>query len=73
MNAQGSDTLLALLEHPTLVSASNAFKDAPVREFRIPEGPGEGRSVESKWVYLFQREYATVVPALVNVRLFLLF
>lgn len=67
---QGSDTLVALMEHPTLLSASNSFKATPERKFLVPEESVTERSAQSKWVYLFQREYATVYPALVDVCLF---
>ncbi|POO00103.1 Protein N-terminal asparagine amidohydrolase [Trema orientale] len=66
---QGSATLRALMKDPALVSASNSFKDRPMRKFKIPvipEESGPGTSAKTKWVYLFQREYATVDPALVD-------
>ncbi|KAH7544813.1 hypothetical protein FEM48_Zijuj01G0026100 [Ziziphus jujuba var. spinosa] len=65
---QGSDTdtLAALMEHPTLLSASNSFKATPERKFSVPEESVTERSAQSKWVYLFQREFATVDPALVD-------
>ena len=69
---QGSDTLLALMDHPTLVSASNSFKSKPERKLKIPQESGSGRSAGNKWVYLFQREYAAVLPTLVDVCLFLI-
>lgn len=67
---QGSDTLVALMEHPTLLSASNSFKANPERKFSVPEESVPDRLAQSKWVYLFQREYATVDAALVDVCLF---
>ncbi|KAJ0792773.1 putative protein asparagine amidohydrolase [Helianthus annuus] len=51
--------VIALLEHPDLVSASRSFCAIPERKF--------SSSVEAKCVYLFQREYATVNPALVEI------
>ncbi|KAF3449986.1 hypothetical protein FNV43_RR06065 [Rhamnella rubrinervis] len=54
------------MEHPTLLSASNSFKANPERKFSVPEESVPGRSAKSKWVYLFQREFATVDPALVD-------
>ncbi|KAK7243511.1 hypothetical protein RIF29_38310 [Crotalaria pallida] len=60
---QGKDILLALLENPFLVSASSSFKANRERKFSVFEESGPERS---KWVYIFQREYATVDPALVD-------
>jgi len=57
------DILSALLENPILVSASTSFKANPEKKFSFSE--------RSKWVYLFQREYATVDPAFVDVHNFL--
>lgn len=64
---QGSDMLVALMRHPTLKSASCSLKDIPERKFTGSEESGSGRSRRSKCVYIFQREYATVDPALVDV------
>ncbi|ONI20231.1 hypothetical protein PRUPE_2G004200 [Prunus persica] len=66
---QGRDILAALMEHPALVSASNSFKAIPERRFSVPEESGPEKTPPSKWVYLFQREYAIVDPALVDVHL----
>lgn len=57
------------MEHPILVSASNSLKAIPVMDFSVKEES----ATKKKWVYVFQREYATVDPALVNVCLFLNF
>lgn len=65
-SSQGSDMLVALMEHPTLKSASCSLKDIPERKFTGSEESGSGRSRRSKCVYIFQREYATVDPALVD-------
>lgn len=71
---QGSDTLVALMEHPTLLSATNSFKAIPERKFSVSDDEAiPGRPAQSKWVYLFEREYATVDPALVDVCFFLYF
>ncbi|KAI4333191.1 hypothetical protein L6164_018029 [Bauhinia variegata] len=56
----GKDSLLALLENPFLISASSSLK--ATREMRFSLS-GESGTVRSKWVYVFQREYATVDPA----------
>ncbi|KAI9116593.1 hypothetical protein K1719_012760 [Acacia pycnantha] len=61
--SQGIDTLRALLENPFVVSASKSFKAIPERNFSVS---GESCSDGSKWVYVFQSEYATVDPALVD-------
>ncbi|KAL6129818.1 hypothetical protein ACLB2K_073167 [Fragaria x ananassa] len=59
---QGWDTLQALLDHPSLESASNALKAIPEKKFSV----SQDSVPERRWVYLFQREYATVDPAFVN-------
>ena len=65
--------LLALMEHPYLVSASSSCKAIPERKFRISEESGSERLRQSKCVYIFQREYATVDPAVVDVCSYSLF
>ncbi|XP_014498745.1 protein N-terminal asparagine amidohydrolase isoform X2 [Vigna radiata var. radiata] len=60
---QGDDILLALLESPNLISATSSFKANPERKFLASDESGSERS---KWVYIFQKEYATVDPALVD-------
>ncbi|CAN1169779.1 Protein N-terminal asparagine amidohydrolase, partial [Linum perenne] len=55
--------LLELTRHPTVVAASNAFKSLPERKFSTEADPG---LLNCRSVYLFQREYATVDPALVD-------
>lgn len=70
---QGRNALVALMEHSTLVSVSNSLKAIPERKFSVNEESSLERSQKSKWVYVFQREYATVDPALVDVCLFLNF
>lgn len=67
---QGVDILHALLENPILVSASGSLKANPERKFSASE---ESTPERSKWVYIFQREYATVDPAFVDVCNFLTF
>jgi hypothetical protein len=52
------------LENPILVSASSSLKANTERKFSASE---ESTPERSKWVYLFQREYATVDPAFVDV------
>ncbi|KAK9058180.1 hypothetical protein SSX86_023020 [Deinandra increscens subsp. villosa] len=61
-SSSGHDMVLSLLEHPDLVSASHSFSAIPERKFVVSE-----ESIQAKCVYVFQREYATVDPALVEV------
>ncbi|KAF5952987.1 hypothetical protein HYC85_010931 [Camellia sinensis] len=65
-SSQESDMLFALMEHPILVSASSSLKAIPEWKFTISEESGSQRSRQSKCVYIFQGEYATVDPALVD-------
>ncbi|KAE8696819.1 N-terminal asparagine amidohydrolase family protein, putative isoform 2 [Hibiscus syriacus] len=57
-----SDLLAALLEHPILVAATRSFKS--IEERKVSKLPNS--SSNPKYVYLFQREYATVDPSLVH-------
>ncbi|KAI7740794.1 hypothetical protein M8C21_030212 [Ambrosia artemisiifolia] len=62
-SSSGHDMVIALLDHPDLVAASHAFCAIPERKFSsVSDEP-----VKPKCVYLFQREYATVDPALVEI------
>ncbi|KAJ8431918.1 hypothetical protein Cgig2_016351 [Carnegiea gigantea] len=61
----GTCDLTALMEHPALVSASLSFKAIPERKFSASEASSDGLT-KGKHVYLFQREYATVDPAFVD-------
>ena len=68
---QGSNTLVALMEDPILVSALNSFKAMPERKFSVYEEFGmEGLSkwTKNNWVCVFQFEYATIEywPAFVD-------
>ncbi|KAL4383260.1 hypothetical protein GQ457_15G026980 [Hibiscus cannabinus] len=63
-----SDLLVELLEHPSLVSATLSFKSIKERKVSA-ESVGSKLPASSnnpKYVYLFQREYATVDPKLVH-------
>ncbi|CAI0428202.1 unnamed protein product [Linum tenue] len=60
---QGKEVMFGLMEHPAVVAASDAFKSFPERKFSVLEDPG---LQDRRWVYLFQREYATVDPSLVE-------
>lgn len=57
---EGHELVIALLEHPDLVSASRLFCTLPERKFSVSEE-------QAKCVYVFQREYAIVDPALVEI------
>ncbi|KAL8262520.1 hypothetical protein R6Q59_023869 [Mikania micrantha] len=61
-SSSGHEMVISLLEHPDLVSASRSFCVIPERKLSISEEP-----VQAKSVYVFQREYATVDPALVEI------
>ncbi|KAK1282580.1 hypothetical protein QJS10_CPB22g01485 [Acorus calamus] len=54
--SQGDGDLEALLEEPSLMSASESFKAKPERKITAVD------SARTKCVYIFQREYATVNP-----------
>ncbi|XP_022152682.1 protein N-terminal asparagine amidohydrolase isoform X2 [Momordica charantia] len=63
---KGADVLNALMECPFLVSATNSFKGISEMRFTVSAESGVERSTMSKWVYVFQKEYATVNPAIVD-------
>ncbi|KAI3982316.1 hypothetical protein MKX01_037849 [Papaver californicum] len=65
-SSKGSEDLNALLEHPFLVSASNTLKAIPEMKVSVMEGLRAVSSTPAKHVYVFQSEYATVDPALVE-------
>lgn len=49
------------------MSASCSFQSIPERMISASENPGSERLMEHRCVYIFQREYATVDPAYVDV------
>lgn len=59
--SRGRKLLASLLHHPALISASNRLKATPERKVSVSD-----QSPPVKHVYVFQREYATVDPALVE-------
>nr|GMC99498.1 protein N-terminal asparagine amidohydrolase [Ipomoea batatas] len=65
-SSQGKDILMALMEHPALVSASSSFSAIQERKFSLSNDSHLVRTRQIKWVYIFQREYATVDPSLVD-------
>ncbi|KAL0425559.1 UNVERIFIED_CONTAM: protein N-terminal asparagine amidohydrolase [Sesamum radiatum] len=54
------------MEHPVLVSASNSFKSMAEKRVSVSENSSSVGPEISKCVYIFQREFATVDPALVD-------
>lgn len=64
---QGMDTLIALMEHPLLMSVSNSFNSMQEKKISLSENSTPVKSKTSNWIYLFQREFATVDPELVDV------
>ncbi|XVE76670.1 hypothetical protein DITRI_Ditri13aG0000300 [Diplodiscus trichospermus] len=65
--SQPLDLLVALMEHPIIVSATNSFKS--IQERRVSASMDSELTTSSsspKYVYLFQREYATMDLALVH-------
>lgn len=54
------------MKHPILESVSQSFKSIQERKVSSREYGSEGLT-KSKYVYIFQREYATVHPGLVDV------
>ncbi|XP_050235121.1 protein N-terminal asparagine amidohydrolase isoform X2 [Mercurialis annua] len=59
-SSQGTDTLM---EHPLLLAASLSFKAKQEHNF---SQSNLQTSMRSRWIYIFQREYATVDPQLVD-------
>lgn len=49
------------MEHPLLISSSQSFKSLQEKKVSADD------LAASKYVYVFQREFATVNPALVDV------
>ncbi|TYG56095.1 hypothetical protein ES288_D08G036200v1 [Gossypium darwinii] len=65
--SQPSDLLVALMEHQVLVSATHSFKSIQERKVSASmDSKLITSSNSSRYVYLFQREYATVDPSLVH-------
>ncbi|XP_010559069.1 PREDICTED: protein N-terminal asparagine amidohydrolase isoform X2 [Tarenaya hassleriana] len=64
-SSQGNSQLLNLMKHPLLVSSSDSFKNLKEQKVSFEEC-GSERTTKGRYVYLFQREYATVDPALVD-------
>ncbi|KAF6139160.1 hypothetical protein GIB67_023213 [Kingdonia uniflora] len=66
-SSEGREILTALLEHPILVSASESFKTIPEKKISLAGEFGLEKDSQTKHIYVFQREYATVDPAFVEV------
>ncbi|XP_020570760.1 uncharacterized protein LOC110017932 [Phalaenopsis equestris] len=60
-SSKGNEILPFLLEHPMLIAASNRLKETPEEMVSFSE-----ESPPAKYVYVFQREYATVDPSVVE-------
>ncbi|XP_020580465.1 protein N-terminal asparagine amidohydrolase, partial [Phalaenopsis equestris] len=60
-SSKGNEILPFLLEHPMLIAASNRLKETPEKMVSFSE-----ESPPAKYVYVFQREYATVDPSVVE-------
>ncbi|XP_031274747.1 protein N-terminal asparagine amidohydrolase [Pistacia vera] len=60
-SSQGIETLVTLMENPILVSAARSFNSIEETKVSFSE-----TSTPNKYVYVFQREYATVDPSLVH-------
>ncbi|CAM8961082.1 unnamed protein product [Rhodiola kirilowii] len=65
-SSQDGTSLVSLMAHPYLVSASKGFNSIPERKVFDSEGIAVDGTKPMKYVYVFQREYATVDPALVD-------
>ncbi|KAH9302332.1 hypothetical protein KI387_013915, partial [Taxus chinensis] len=64
----GHQLVLNLLQHPSLTAKTNAFKSLSETIIKLPIDPTSVGSESSsvKFVYVFQREYATVNPSYVE-------
>lgn len=60
-SSEGTDILSSLLRHPVLTASSNRLKCTPEMKVSVSE-----ESPPAKYLYVFQREYATVDPSLVE-------
>ncbi|KAK8936524.1 hypothetical protein KSP39_PZI011848 [Platanthera zijinensis] len=60
-SSKGSEILSSLLDHPALTASSNRLKATPEKKVSFSE-----ESPPAKYLYVFQREYATVDPSLVE-------
>ncbi|XP_011042001.1 PREDICTED: protein N-terminal asparagine amidohydrolase isoform X1 [Populus euphratica] len=65
-SSQERGALVTLLEHPKLVSASNSFE--AMQEVKL--SASKENALQGRWVYVFQREFATVDPAIIDMFLF---
>ncbi|KAL9371762.1 hypothetical protein Peur_036902 [Populus x canadensis] len=65
-SSQERGALVTLLEHPKLVAASNSFE--AMQEVKL--SASKEYALQGRWVYVFQREFATVDPALIDMFIF---
>ncbi|CAH9096845.1 unnamed protein product [Cuscuta europaea] len=64
---EGIDILNFLVRHPALRAASSSYKALPERTFSLCDKSDFLVTRETKWVYINQKEYATVDPYMVDV------
>ncbi|ESQ39070.1 hypothetical protein EUTSA_v10001527mg [Eutrema salsugineum] len=64
-SSQESNLLLDVMSHPAIISASDSFKNLEERKVSFGERDTES-STKDRYVYVFQREFAVVNPALVD-------
>ncbi|CAH2058022.1 unnamed protein product, partial [Thlaspi arvense] len=64
-SSQESNLLLDVMSHPVIISASESFKNLEERSVSFGERDTES-STKDRYVYIFQREFAVVNPALVD-------
>ncbi|XP_010506366.1 PREDICTED: protein N-terminal asparagine amidohydrolase [Camelina sativa] len=64
-SSQGSSLLLDVMSHPAIISASESFNNLEERNVSFGERDSES-STKDRYVYVFQSEFATVNPALVD-------
>jgi hypothetical protein len=63
---QGSSLLVDVMSHPVITLASDSFKNLEEKNVSFDESDSES-STKDRYVYIFQREFAVVNPALVDV------
>ncbi|KAG7570435.1 Protein N-terminal asparagine amidohydrolase [Arabidopsis thaliana x Arabidopsis arenosa] len=64
-SSQGSSLLLDVMSHPVITLASDSFKNLEEKNVSFDESDSES-STKDRYVYIFQREFAVVNPALVD-------
>ncbi|ANM62040.1 Protein N-terminal asparagine amidohydrolase [Arabidopsis thaliana x Arabidopsis arenosa] len=64
-SSQGSSLLVDVMSHPVITLASDSFKNLEEKNVSFDESDSES-STKDRYVYIFQREFAVVNPALVD-------